>query len=82
MATQLAQQLDIPVDDIDSADADNPQLCAEYVKDIYQYMKELEVIWLYSRYLKLDHYAFVLYCRKSIMFHLPTWFNNHRSIPG
>ena len=37
----LAQQLHI--DDIDSSDADNPQLCAEYVKEIYQYMRELEV---------------------------------------
>ena len=82
MATQLAQQLNIPVDDIDSADADNPQLCAEYVKDIYQYMKELEVIHLCSRYLKSDDYVFVLYYRKSIMSHLPTWCNNHRSIPG
>lgn len=43
MATQLAQQLSIPIDDIDSADSDNPQLCAEYVKDIYQYMRMLEV---------------------------------------
>ena len=37
----LAQQLHI--DDIDTSDADNPQLCAEYVKEIYQYMQELEV---------------------------------------
>jgi cyclin B len=43
IATKLAQQLTIPVDDIDTADSDNPQLCAEYVKDIYQYMRDLEV---------------------------------------
>ena len=38
---QLADMLHIK--DIDSADADNPQLCSEYVKDIYLYMRELEV---------------------------------------
>ena len=43
MATKLAEQLTIPVDDIDTADSDNPQLCAEYVKEIYQYMRDLEV---------------------------------------
>ena len=37
----FSQQLHI--EDIDMADADNPQLCAEYAKDIYVYMKELEV---------------------------------------
>ena len=38
---QLSEQLYI--EDIDSGDADNPQLCSEYVKDIYIYMRELEV---------------------------------------
>lgn len=37
----FSQQLQI--EDIDLTDADNPQLCAEYAKDIYKYMKELEV---------------------------------------
>lgn len=37
----FSQQLQI--EDIDVADSDNPQLCAEYAKDIYKYMKELEV---------------------------------------
>ena len=46
IASQLAQQLNIPIDDIDSADSDNPQLCAVYVKDIYQYMRKLEVVGL------------------------------------
>ena len=45
-ATQLAH-VSVPIDDIDSADSDNPQLCAEYVKDIYQYMRELEVMTTY-----------------------------------
>lgn len=31
------------IDDIDTQDADNPQLCAEYAKDIYQYMRDIEV---------------------------------------
>ena len=43
MTSKLAEQLNIPVDDIDTADSDNPQLCAEYVKDIYKYMRDLEV---------------------------------------
>ena len=30
------------IEDIDAADGDNPQLCAEYVKDIYQYLRHLE----------------------------------------
>ena len=37
----LSEQL--LIEDIDSQDADNPQLCAEYAKDIYKYMKKLEV---------------------------------------
>jgi len=30
------------IEDIDAADGDNPQLCAEYVKDIYEYLRQLE----------------------------------------
>jgi len=30
------------IEDIDAADGDNPQLCAEYVKDIYEYLRHLE----------------------------------------
>ncbi len=33
----------LDINDIDILDSENPQLCAEYVKDIYQYMLELEV---------------------------------------
>ena len=33
------------IEDIDAADSSNPQLCAEYVKEIYEYMMMLEV-WL------------------------------------
>lgn len=32
-----------PVEDIDKDDADIPQLCSEYVKDIYVYLRSLEV---------------------------------------
>jgi len=31
------------IEDIDAADGDNPQLCAEYVKDIYEYLRQLEL---------------------------------------
>ncbi|NWX14163.1 CCNB2 protein, partial [Aegotheles bennettii] len=31
------------VEDIDSEDQENPQLCADYVKDIYLYLRELEL---------------------------------------
>ncbi|NXC45684.1 CCNB1 protein, partial [Penelope pileata] len=35
---------DIPweMEDVDAKDSDNPQLCSEYVKDIYKYLRELE----------------------------------------
>jgi len=33
-----------PVEDIDEGDADMPQLCPEYVKDIYAYLQSLEVL--------------------------------------
>lgn len=45
---QLSQQLHI--EDIDLTDAENPQLCAEYVKDIYQYMGHLEVSYYFLLY--------------------------------
>lgn len=41
VATQLSKTLHI--EDIDCIDADNPQLCAEYAKEIYEYMRDLEV---------------------------------------
>ena len=33
----------LAVTDIDAEDGDNPQLVSEYAKDIYIYMRELEV---------------------------------------
>ena len=41
------------IEDIDECDQDNPQLCAEYVKEIYAYMMELEV-WLMQLYVCCD----------------------------
>lgn len=38
---QLSRKLCI--EDIDAVDSENPQLCAEYVKEIYEYMMMLEV---------------------------------------
>ena len=35
---------ELKVDDIDEDDMGNPTLCAEYVKDIYNYMHKLEVL--------------------------------------
>ena len=35
--------LPVNVQDIDQDDGDNPQLVAEYVNDIYDYMRQLEV---------------------------------------
>lgn len=32
----------LTVEDVDEQDADQPQLCSEYVKDIYRYLHELE----------------------------------------
>lgn len=31
------------IEDIDHEDWENPQLCSDYVKDIYQYLRQLEV---------------------------------------
>lgn len=31
------------IEDIDNEDWENPQLCSDYVKDIYQYLRQLEV---------------------------------------
>eukprot|EP00062_Callorhinchus_milii_P002288 gi/632938326/ref/XP_007904570.1/ PREDICTED: G2/mitotic-specific cyclin-B2 [Callorhinchus milii] len=31
------------VEDIDAEDADNPQMCSEYIMDIYKYLRQLEV---------------------------------------
>lgn len=33
----------LDVEDIDKEDHNNPQLCAEYVNEIYHYMRQLEV---------------------------------------
>ncbi|CAO2588884.1 G2/mitotic-specific cyclin-B2 [Lemmus lemmus] len=32
------------IEDIDNEDWENPQLCSDYVKDIYQYLRQLEVL--------------------------------------
>ena len=36
--------------DIDENDTDNPQFLAEYVKDIYIYLNELEVILIFNHF--------------------------------
>ncbi|XP_022100841.1 G2/mitotic-specific cyclin-B-like [Acanthaster planci] len=37
--------LDIGIDDIDKDDHSNPQLCSEYVNEIYEYMRHLERVF-------------------------------------
>ena len=39
---QAFSEFDLHLEDID-ADCVDPQLCSEYVKDIYNYMRQLEV---------------------------------------
>lgn len=34
----------LTVQDVDEQDADQPQLCSQYVKDIYKYLHVLEVV--------------------------------------
>lgn len=34
----------LAVQDVDEEDSDQPQLCSEYVKDIYKYLHNLEVV--------------------------------------
>lgn len=41
-----SKQLPENVEDIDKEDSGNPQLVSVYVKDIYVYLRELEVIML------------------------------------
>lgn len=52
----------MPVEDIDANDCDNPQLVSEYVIDIYDYMRSLEV----RTYLILEH-IFTILNSKSYM---------------
>lgn len=35
--------LNTAIRDVDADDYDNPMLCSEYVKDIYKYLRQLEV---------------------------------------
>lgn len=37
--------LDTAIRDVDADDYDNPMLCSEYVKDIYKYLRQLEVVF-------------------------------------
>lgn len=35
------------IKDVDADDYDNPMLCSEYVKDIYKYLRQLEVVTIF-----------------------------------
>lgn len=45
---QAFSQALLTVKDVDEQDADLPQLCSQYVKDIYNYLHVLEVIYSLS----------------------------------
>ncbi|XP_059830434.1 G2/mitotic-specific cyclin-B1 [Hypanus sabinus] len=40
---QAFSEVLLPVKDVDAADGDNPMLCSNYVKDIYKYLRQLEI---------------------------------------
>lgn len=39
----------LTVQDVDEQDSDLPQLCSDYVKDIYNYLHVLEVIYSFDQ---------------------------------
>ena len=41
--SELPTIVELAIEDIDAFDIEDPQLCCEYVKDIYKYMEKLEV---------------------------------------
>lgn len=43
MICQAFSEVLLTVQDVDEDDADQPQLCSQYVKDIYNYLHDLEV---------------------------------------
>lgn len=45
---QAFSEVLLTVQDVDEQDADLPQLCSQYVKDIYNYLHVLEVIYSLS----------------------------------
>lgn len=45
-------RLPISVEDIDKEDSESPQLCSEYVKEIYEYMHYLEKIYKVEDYME------------------------------
>ncbi|XP_033121875.1 G2/mitotic-specific cyclin-B-like [Anneissia japonica] len=42
IAVAFSEKMVLNIEDIDKNDTDNPQLCCEYVNDIYDYMRQLE----------------------------------------
>lgn len=69
VTSQLSSKLCI--EDIDAVDSDNPQLCAEYVKEIYDYIRILEVDQIKCA-LTCYNYAFLTFCREIFTFHPPS----------
>lgn len=42
--------------DVDADDYDNPMLCSEYVKDIYKYLRQLEVVFFPADCSEFGHF--------------------------
>ena len=70
VTSQLSSKLHI--EDIDAADTDNPQLCAEYVKDIYEYMMMLEVSFSEIQEIMTMHDLWLVFSRENFTSHPPT----------
>ena len=49
----------LDIKDVDADDYNNPMLCSEYVKEIYKYLRQLEVWFLYL-------YIMVAFCLKVV----------------
>lgn len=47
------------IKDVDADDYDNPMLCSEYVKDIYLYLRQLEVCKEYAATLGYLNFVFL-----------------------
>lgn len=66
--------LPINVADIDKDDRDNPQLVSDYVNDIYNYLRELEVIIAECSVVHFPHFSKLLLHFRNPTFGMTTLF--------
>lgn len=59
----------LAVQDVDEEDGDLPQLCSQYVKDIYSYLHVLEVIYTLSQSFSRS------LCTVTLIAFRPVWFH-------